>query len=117
MAAQDGAQPERHALVERLVMLVTEPAFQLEHHKRFDDPTALRQDLERALRAAAADVDSRAAPLVVGTALALADFSWLKIPPEQVFTLAREGQVEEAVRRLGLIAHHLDADWHRAALL
>jgi hypothetical protein len=114
-AAEKSAQPERHEQSERLVRLVVHDDFQETYKARVNDLAALQRDLEQALSAAADDDSPDALPLVVESALALVAFRRRELRPEPLFELARQGELDAAVRRLDLF--DVDADWRQAAQL
>jgi len=114
-ATRRSSQPELHQLIERLVKLVVNPAFQQIHKERLKDLAALQRDLEQAFRSAVTDNDPRALPLVVEIALALIIFRKEQLRPEPLFDLALRGEVEAAARRLDLF--NVDLEWRQAVLL
>ena len=114
-ATQGSSQPQRHEQTERLVGLALNPDFQQAHQERLGDLAALQRDLEQGLASAAADNHPQALPLVVETALAFVAFRREQLRPEQLFDLARAGDVETAERRLALFSTELE--WHQAVSL
>ena len=114
-AARGRADAEGHPFVERLVGLVTDVDYQDAYRAEVNDLAALQGDLERTMRAAAADLDPRALPLLARAALALVDFRHRELRPEPLFALARAGSVDAATARLDLFES--DARWRQTALL
>ena len=115
--ARQSGQPERHALVELVTGLVTDPGFQDAHLGRFGDPTLLERDLVMATRVVAEDDDAARPPLAVESALQLMSFRREQRKPQPIFDLANRGEVEAASRRLDLFALEVDRDWYDAILL
>jgi len=105
----------RHADVERLVRLVLNDDFQATHLELLDDLPALERDLELACASAALNEDQAGTQLLVEAALARVIFRRERLRPEALFSLAREGHLAAAERRLALFTP--DADWRRAVLL
>jgi hypothetical protein len=112
-AARPGV--EGHPFVERLVRLVTDVDYQHEYRVEVKDLAALQGDLERTMRAAAADLDPMALVLLVQAAFALADFRRRELRPEPLFELARAGDVDAATARLDLF--EADQRWRETAML
>src|SRR5205085_3878639 len=92
----------RHALVDRLIQLVTNSQYRARHQRDLDDLPALQRDLLEALRCAALDRDSSAVLTVTRAALELVAFRDAELRPQAVFDLAESGKVERAARRLEL---------------
>src|SRR5207253_2811431 len=106
---------EGHPRVERLVKLVADPDYQQLQKTGVKDLAVLHRHLQGALQSAAGDPDVRAVPLVVEAARALVVFREEELRPEPLFELARNGEMEAAVRRLDLF--ELDPEWRAVALL
>lgn len=116
-AARRSAQPDRHAIVDRLVGLVTDAGYQGAHLERLHDPRRLGRDLEAAVMAVAGDDDARAPLLALRAALTLHGFRREQRQPAPIFELARRGDAEAAARRLDMFALDVDRDWYQAVLL
>lgn len=114
-AASTSAPPERHALCEKLLTIVTDPNWQAEHERALNDLPALRDALARALDAAVADDLPMGVALIVRAADALTQFNRDYLRPEPIFAAARQGDLEAAKRRAGLFA--IDDHWRHALLL
>jgi hypothetical protein len=114
-AAQGRPTNEGHPLVERLVRLMTNDEFQAEYRLHVKDLAALQADLDRTLRAAAADLDPTALRLIPKAAFALIDFRRRELRPEPLFAAASEGEVDSAAGRLDLF--EADERWRQAARL
>jgi hypothetical protein len=114
-AAQGRPTNEGHSLVQRLVRLMTDDEFQADYRLHVKDLAALQADLDRTLRAAAADLDPTALQLIPKTAFALVDFRRRELRPESLFAAARQGEVDSAAGRLDLF--EADERWRQAALL
>ena len=106
---------KRHALVEQLLTLLTDPSYRLQHEKALDDPPAFHRDLLAALRCAAIDTHPRAVVSLTRAALELAKYREQELRPEALFQLASSGQIDRAVRRLEMF--ELDEEWPTAAVL
>jgi hypothetical protein len=104
---------ERPRRTKRLVELVTNPTFQEGHRQHVADPPALERDLNRALECAVEDENGEAPLLVIRAALALGALEGLQ--PEQLFELARGGELERAESLLALF--NPDLLWRQAVLL
>ncbi len=114
-AARARPSVEGHPFVERLVRLVTDVDYQHEYRVDVKDLAALQGDLERTMRAAAADLDPMALVLLVQAAFALVDFRRRELRPEPLFELARAGDVDAATARLDLF--ETDQRWRETAML
>ena len=114
-AARARPSVEGHPFVERLVRLVTDVDYQHEYRVDVKDLAALQGDLERTMRAAAADLDPMALVLLVQAAFALVDFRRRELRPEPLFELARAGDVDAAAARLDLF--EADQRWQETAML
>lgn len=114
-AAIASAQPERHALAERLLAIVTDSDWQAQHERALNDLPALREALVRALDATVADDLPLGVALIVQAADALTRFNREYLRPEPIFDLARQGDLEAAKRRAGLFV--IDDHWRHALLL
>lgn len=114
-AAQGRPATEGHPFVERLVRLVTDMDYQRNYRADVKDLAGLQGDLERAVRAAAEDLDPTALALLVEAAFALVEFRRRELRPEPLFELARAGDVEGAAARLDLF--EADQRWRDTAML
>jgi hypothetical protein len=114
-AARGRPSAKGHPFVERLVHLVTDLDYQDEYRRGVRDLAALQGDLERAMRAAAADLDPMALVLLARAAFALVDFRRRELLPEPLFELARAGDVDAATARLDLF--ETDQRWRETATL
>jgi hypothetical protein len=114
-AARLTSGPDRAELTRRVVSLVLSPGYQAAHAKRINEPIALQQDLERALRAAALNGEADAPILVLEAALGLTAYRRDQLRPDHVFALARAGDLAAAERRLDLFA--AERHWQHAALM
>jgi hypothetical protein len=114
-AANTDDSRERHRRTSTVVDVTSGADFQAAHARVLDDKTALRRDLERALRVAAQDLDSGAPPVVVHGALALVHLRQQQLRPESIFELARQGKLEAAVRHLALLGP--EPTWRQAVQL
>ncbi|MFN0304856.1 MAG: NB-ARC domain-containing protein, partial [Burkholderiales bacterium] len=114
-AAICSEQPTRHALVEKLVAIVTDEHWQQSHEEALEDVPSLQEALSSALDAALADNVPSGAPLVVQAADALVRFRRDRLRPEPIFDLARQGDLDGARRRSALFA--IDDHWRQALLL
>jgi len=108
-----GAQQHQH--VERLVEFVCNPDFWLLHKQRINDLNLLQRDLDRALKAAAANTGEKSLTSLVKIAMSTIAFRREELRPDPLFELARQGDVAAAIRRLDLF--DVDADWKLVALL
>lgn len=106
---------DRHEQTERLVRLVLNPNFQQTHRARVGDLSSLGRSLDLALRAAALDDDPAGFPLVLEMAYGFLAFRRAQLRPEQVFEMARKGDVAGAERQLTLFDAELE--WQHATLL
>lgn len=106
---------DRHEQTERLVKLVLNPEFQQTHQTRVGDASSLGRSLELSLRVAARDDDPSAFQSVFDMAYGVVAFRLAQLRPEQIFELARRGDVEAAERQLLLFGAELE--WHQATLL
>jgi hypothetical protein len=114
-AARGRPSAEGHPFVERLVSLVADVGYQDEYRVDVKDLAALQGDLERTMRAAAADLDPVAVVLLAQAAFALVDFRRRELRPEPLFELARAGDVDAAAARLDLF--EADQRWRETATL
>lgn len=114
-AAIASAQPERHALAERLLAIVTDSDWQAQHERALNDLPALREALVRALDATVADDSPLGVALIVQAADALSQFNRDYLRPEPIFAAARQGDLEAAKRRAGLFV--IDDHWRHALML
>ncbi len=101
---------------ERLVRLVMDPLYR---QARLDEVNTLPRDLERGLKTAAMNTGPAALPLLIEIALEVVNFHRERLKPEEVYTLARQGNITAAEERLRLIAreYNVDRSWQLAALL
>jgi hypothetical protein len=114
-AALASDPPTQRQSTERLVDLMADAQFQQFHHENVNDLAALQRDLERAVASAASDGSLDTLWLVPKSAPALVRFRRQHLRPEPVFKLARQREVQAAVRRLDLF--EVDPDWYQACLL
>lgn len=114
-AAARAAQPERHALTETLVKLVTDRLFQELYLEVFQDLRGLQADVQRGLEAAALDESPEGLPLLVESGLALVRFRRERLRPEPLFAMAARGDIAGARRMLELF--EMDSKWLQIALL
>jgi hypothetical protein len=112
---QDAPKPRRHALVEQLVGVATDPDFQAAHEERLHDPFLLAGDLARATRIAVRDQHPEAPLVVVPAALSWAAFRGGKLNPRRLFELAGEGQALAALNYLD--QYPIEPEWNLAARL
>lgn len=113
-AALGRNQPARHKHTAALIGLMRNLGFE-QLRVRLDGPTALRDDLERALRAAAVDNHPDAPPLVLAAAAKWLAFKADYLTPEPIFKLASAGRVHDAARLLALLP--VESKWQQVALL
>lgn len=106
---------EYYRWTERLVNLVLDKKFQQAHIDTLDDLFAFQQNLEKALNSAVTSTHPNAPPLVINAVLGLMDFRHQHLRAEQIFELARKGDIEAAKRRLLLFP--VESQWRKAALL
>ena len=104
---------ERHRRTKRLVELATNPTFQEGHRQHVADPPALERDLNRALDCAVEDKHEEAPLLAIRAALALSALEGLQ--PEQLFDLARGGDLERVESLLALFDP--ERPWQQAVLV
>ena len=114
-AAQAHDEPDPHGRIKDLVTLVSDETFQATHLDRLQDPVALVGDFLLALTCAAGDEPSSALTLVVEAALALVSFRRDRLAPQQVFALARMGEVVAALQHLALFS--TEREWRQASSL
>jgi hypothetical protein len=114
-AALASAQPQRHGLVERLLVLVGNTDWQQAHEQALADLPALREALSCALDAAVSDDLPLGVPLIVDAADTLTRFRRRHLRPEPIFELAQQGDLDGARRRCALFA--LDEHWRQVLLL
>ncbi|MEA2583625.1 MAG: hypothetical protein QOF33_1710 [Thermomicrobiales bacterium] len=115
-AAELSAAPEYHELAQQAEQLALDRGFQREYLNRLGDPTALERGLARMLETIAGD--EAANPLsVANAALEIVQLRRELGRPQPIFTLARDGDVERAERRLDLFSLELDQHWYHALLL
>lgn len=112
---QTSDSAERHRFTEQLVQLVVDPDFQKAHKDRVNDLAALQNDLTRALHAAAQDDDLLGLPLLVESAKALVAIHQNELRPESIFSAAAAGDVDAALRHLGVFS--IETDWRQIARL
>jgi len=108
-------QPKRHALTEKLVVIVTDEDWQQSHEDALKDLAALREALSYALDATLADDVPMGVPLVVRAADALVRFGRDHLRPDPIFDLARQGDLDGARRRSALFS--IDDHWRQVLLL
>jgi hypothetical protein len=114
-AAIASAQPARHDLTERLVNLVSDETWQRAHEEAVGDLPALREAIVNAIDAAIADDVPLGVALIVRAADALSQFNREHSRPEPVFDLARQGNLDQARRRIALFS--IDEHWRQTLLL
>jgi hypothetical protein len=105
----------RHALIEKMVDLITNRRFVSQQLEAVDDLPGLRHDLVKAVRYAARDVDPAGVASVTRAALALVEFNAAQLRPEPLFNMAASGEVERAAQRVALF--DVSQEWSTAALL
>ena len=114
-AARLSKGEQRNQYVERLVEFVCNRDFWSLHKQRINDLALLQRDLERGLKAAAANTDPKGLASLVRAATTVTTFRREELRPEALFELARDGDIARARSRLDLF--DVDADWKLLALL
>jgi hypothetical protein len=87
-AALTSAQPEAHALADRVVQLVGDPDFQRAHKAAVKDLSALQSALGWAVQAAVADQSPEGLPVLATAARQVVRFRRQELRPESLFQLA-----------------------------
>ncbi len=114
-AARGESNGNSHALVGRLVGLVTNPQYRARYLRDVGDLPALQRGMLEAVQCASRDRDPGALVPLVRAAFSLRAFLDQELRPQVVFELAAAGRLEQAARRLELF--DIDQDWARVALL
>ncbi|WP_433971892.1 hypothetical protein [Tunturiibacter lichenicola] len=112
-AVREEPNGNRHALVQRLVSLVSDPDYRKRHQTELDDVPALLRDHDAAVRCAALDQDG--VQNLIRATFALHTFREQQLRPNALFELASKGQIQQAIRRLEFF--DVDDDWAHAAQL
>jgi len=105
----------RHALIAKMVELITNQRFVSQQLRTVDDLPGLRHDLVKAVRYAARDNDPAGVVMLARAALALVEFNAAQLRPEPLFEMATSGEVERAAQRVALF--EVDPEWSTAAVL
>lgn len=114
-AAQTSSEEVGYLQTERLVRLLSNPRFQDRHLERLHELPLLQRDLMQAVRVSAMTNGEKNCVLTTEAAIAATSFLRERLKPEQIFAFARNGELEEAERELGLYA--IEPEWRQAALL
>lgn len=114
-AAKLSKGAQQNQLIEQLVGFVSDRDFWELHKQRINNLVLLQRDLERSLKAAAANSDPAGLSSLVRAATTMTTFRREELRPDPLFDLARKGDIAGAKNRLDLF--DVDADWKLIALL